>query len=94
MIASIPVAEVFEPLLKPARYKGAKGGRASGKSHFFAELWLDENIREKLDCVMIREVQKSLQFSVRKTLAEKIVHYNAGYYSTCRTRKLSPRTAA
>lgn len=91
MIASIPVAEVFEPLLKPARYKGAKGGRASGKSHFFAELWLDENIREKLDCVMIREVQKSLQFSVRKTLAEKIVHYNAGYYFEVQDKKITSR---
>jgi hypothetical protein len=27
----IPTAKVFEPLLQPARYKGAHGGRGSGK---------------------------------------------------------------
>lgn len=34
----IPTAEAFVPLLEPARYKGAHGGRGSGKSHFFAEM--------------------------------------------------------
>ena len=28
----IPTAPVFRPLLEPARYKGAYGGRGSGKS--------------------------------------------------------------
>jgi hypothetical protein len=27
----IPTAKIFEPLLKPARYKGVYGGRGSGK---------------------------------------------------------------
>jgi hypothetical protein len=27
----IPTARVFEPLLQPSRYKGAYGGRGSGK---------------------------------------------------------------
>ena len=30
-ILKIPTARVFEPLLQPARYKGAYGGRGSGK---------------------------------------------------------------
>lgn len=30
-ILKIPTAKVFEPLLEPARYKGAFGGRGSGK---------------------------------------------------------------
>jgi hypothetical protein len=30
-ILKIPTAKVFEPLLQPARYKGAFGGRGSGK---------------------------------------------------------------
>ena len=30
-ILKIPTAKVFEPLLAPARYKGAYGGRGSGK---------------------------------------------------------------
>ena len=33
---AIDTARVFEPLLKPSRYKGAWGGRGSGKSHFMA----------------------------------------------------------
>jgi hypothetical protein len=33
---SIETARIFEPLLKPSRYKGAWGGRGSGKSHFMA----------------------------------------------------------
>jgi hypothetical protein len=35
----IPIARVFEPLLAPARYKAALGGRGSGKSHFSANCW-------------------------------------------------------
>ena len=30
------------PLLKPSRYKGAWGGRGSGKSHLFAELMIEK----------------------------------------------------
>ncbi|CCD97865.1 50S ribosomal protein L30P (fragment) [Bradyrhizobium sp. STM 3809] len=33
-ILKILTAKVFEPLLAPTRYKGAFGGRGSGKSHF------------------------------------------------------------
>jgi hypothetical protein len=30
-ILKIPTAKIFEPLLAPTRYKGAHGGRGSGK---------------------------------------------------------------
>ena len=40
-ILKIPTAKIFEPLLKPARYKGVYGGRGSGKSHFFGELLVE-----------------------------------------------------
>lgn len=73
-------AEVFEPLLQPARYKGAHGGRGSGKSHFFGEMLIEDHIREKIDSVCLREIQKSLQFSVKKLLETKIQSMNAGYY--------------
>ena len=84
----IKTAEVFEPLLKPARYKGAYGGRGSGKSHFFAELWLDENVGEKKDFVCIREVQKDLQHSVKRLLELKIATFNAGYYFDVQDKKI------
>ena len=72
--------EVFEPLLYPSRYKGAWGGRGSGKSHFFAELIVEESIRRKVDIVCLREVQKSLKFSVKKLIESKIEAMNAGSY--------------
>lgn len=70
----------FKPLLHPARYKGAWGGRGSGKSHFFSELLIEDCIREKIDAVCLREVQKSLKFSVKKLLESKIQSMNAGAY--------------
>lgn len=84
----IETPEVFEPLLQDARYKGAWGGRGSAKSHFFAGLWLDENIRQKLDFVCLRETLKSLEFSVKKLLESKIAQYNAGYYFEVQDRRI------
>lgn len=88
MILDIPTPEVFEPLLAPARYKGAHGGRASAKSHFFAGLWLEESVARRLDFVCLREVQKSLEFSVRKLLVSKINQHNAGAYFDVYDKKL------
>jgi phage terminase large subunit len=69
----IPTAEVFEPLLAPARYKGAHGGRGSGKSHFFAEMLVDDHYRNPgLRSVCIREVQKSLKDSAKRLIEDKI----------------------
>ena len=61
------------PLLSPARYKGAYGGRGSGKSHFFAELLVEEHVANPNQrSVCIREIQKSLQFSARQLIVGKI----------------------
>lgn len=87
-VLQIQTAAAFEPLLAPARYKGAKGGRGSGKSHFFADCWLDENIREPLDFVCLREVQKDLKFSVKKLLELKIEAFNAGAYFEVQDRQI------
>jgi phage terminase large subunit len=62
-----------EPLLVPARYKGAKGGRSSGKSHFFAEMAVEEMVSDpSLRFVCIREVQRSLKFSAKSLIESKI----------------------
>lgn len=87
-VLRIQTPEVFEPLLQPARYKGAHGGRGSGKSHFFGELWLEENIAERLDCVCLRETLKSLEFSVKKLLEQKIERFNAGSYFDVQDRRI------
>lgn len=76
----IQTPRVYVPLLAEARYKGAYGGRGSGKSHNFAEMLIEECIREKTDAVCLREIQKSLKFSVKKLLENKIASMNAGSY--------------
>lgn len=87
-ILAIDTPEVYEPLLAPARYKGAWGGRGSAKSHFFAGLWLEENVSAKLDFVCLRETLKSLEFSVKKLLESKIEQHNAGAYFEVQDRRI------
>lgn len=87
-VLKIDTAAVFEPLLAGGRYLGAYGGRGSGKSHFFADTWLEENVAGKLDCVCLRETLKSLEFSVKKLLESKIERYNAGAYFEVQDRRI------
>jgi phage terminase large subunit len=84
----IETAPAYEPLLAPARYKGAHGGRGSGKSNFFADLMIEENISAKLDNVCLRETLKSLEFSVKKLLEHKIESMNAGAYFEVQDRRI------
>jgi phage terminase large subunit len=69
----IEVARAFVPLLQPARYKGAYGGRGSGKSHFFGEYLPARCVAKPgLRAVCIREVQKTLAQSSKKLIEDKI----------------------
>lgn len=83
-VLDIPTAEVFEPLLAPSRYKGVFGGRGSGKSHFFADLLVDDSIREPsisgegLRSVCIREVQKDLSQSAKLLIEDKLSKHSLG----------------
>lgn len=90
-VLNIPTPRAFAPLLKPARYKGAYGGRGSGKSHFFAELLIEESIASKIDAVCLREIQKSLEFSVKRTLEGKIEALNAGAYFDVQDKRILSR---
>lgn len=80
----IETAEVFEPLLYPARYKAAFGGRGSGKSHCFGENLVEDAVRfpgeagEGLLSVCIREVQKSLKDSAYRLLVQKLNKFGLG----------------
>jgi phage terminase large subunit len=75
----IKTAEVFEPLLKPSRYKGAHGGRGSGKSHFFGEMLVEECVRVPGTlAVCIREVQKTLAQSSKRLIENKIAELGVG----------------
>lgn len=78
---TIPTPRVFKPLLSSARYKGAWGGRGSGKSHFFAELAIEQHMRYPgTRGVCIREVQRSLEQSVKRLLEDKIEALSWGSY--------------
>lgn len=90
-VLQIDTAEIYTPLLQPARYKGAYGGRGSAKSHFFAGLLIEDCIREKVDAVCLREVQKSLKFSVKKLLEHKIQSMNAGLYFEVQNEQIKSR---
>lgn len=67
--------EVFRPLTAPARYKGAWGGRGSGKSHFFGGLLVLESLRRQVRAVCLREVQNSIKDSVKQLIEDKIHEY-------------------
>jgi phage terminase large subunit len=70
-----------EPLLTPARYKGVYGGRGSGKSHFFAEMLIEEHVLSpNQSSVCLREIQKSIKMSVKRLLELKIVSLGLGSY--------------
>ena len=75
----IPTAEVYEPLLEPARYKGAWGGRGSGKSHFFGGMMIEDHLAEHgLLSVCLREVQKTLAHSSKRLLESKLADFRLG----------------
>jgi phage terminase large subunit len=84
-VLEIETAEVFAPLLAPARDKAAHGGRGSGKSHFFAGLLIEDSLAEPgenggegLRSVCIREIQKDLAQSSKLLLETKLSAFGLG----------------
>jgi phage terminase large subunit len=84
-VLEIETAEVFAPLLEPARDKAAHGGRGSGKSHFFAGLLIEDSLAEPgnsggegLRSVCIREIQKDLAQSSKLLLETKLSDFRLG----------------
>jgi len=78
-ILTIRTAPAFQPLLKPARYKGAWGGRGSGKSHFFAGKAVQDCVTSKgMLIVCIREIQKTLKESAKRLIETKLEQYKLG----------------
>jgi phage terminase large subunit len=87
----IQTPAAYEPLLQPSRYKGAYGGRGSGKSHFFAELLIEQSIMRRIDAVCIREVQRTLAQSVKKLIEQKIEALNVGGYFEVQDKRITSR---
>ena len=74
----VKVARVFQPLLQPARYLGAWGGRGSGKSHFMAGQLVIRSLTGGLRAVCIREVQRTLKHSSKRLIEDKLREYGLG----------------
>jgi phage terminase large subunit len=81
----MPTARAFVPLLAPARDKVARGGRGSGKSHFFAGLMVEDSLAEPGECggqgllsACLREVQKDLAQSAKRLIENKLIDHRLG----------------
>ena len=69
----IRIPRAFAPLTRKCRYKGAYGGRGSGKSRFFAQMVIVRCLQEPTRVVCIREVQNSIKDSVKQLLVDQII---------------------
>ncbi|MDA0335380.1 MAG: PBSX family phage terminase large subunit [bacterium] len=85
----IETPRVFVPLLEPARYKGAYGGRGSGKSHHFAEGLVEDCLMHSgTRAVCIREVQKSLKESAKRLIEDKIESLGVSQYFNVKSTEI------
>lgn len=75
---SVQVPRALQPLLAPARYKGAYGGRGGAKSHFMAEQIIIKCYASATRVACIREVQTTIKDSVRQLLINKIQKMGLG----------------
>lgn len=76
---AIDTPRAFAPLCEPARYKGAWGGRGSGKSHFFAEMTIEDALLNRgMRSVCIREVQRTLKESSKRLIEDKLAAFALG----------------
>lgn len=70
----------MDDFYKPARYKGAWGGRGSGKSHGFADMTVEVHVADpNTKTVCVREIQKSLKMSSKALIESKIQTLGVGH---------------
>lgn len=75
-VLDIDTPRAFLPLVHhQGRFRGAKGGRGSGKSHFFAEDIVLDMLVKHTRVVCGREIQNSIQDSVKQLLEDKITRF-------------------
>ena len=95
----VEAPEKLLPLIDPARYKAAFGGRGGAKSHFFAEQIVIRCYARKARVVCIREVQVTIRDSIRQLIVDKINRLGLGWAfeilaTEIRGREGTPATGA
>jgi phage terminase large subunit len=76
MILNPEMPEKLEPILYPARYKIARGGRGSAKSWTFARTLLALGAIKQMRILCAREIQRSIKDSVHKLLSDQCKRLN------------------
>lgn len=71
---------VFAPLVPPATFKGAYGGRGGAKSYFFADLHLHYALERHSGyrALCLRQVQKSIRESLKFLLEQRMQFWGVG----------------
>ncbi len=70
---TLPTPRVFLPIIeKRRRFRGLKGGRGSGKSHFVGEDLVQDALAQHVRAVCAREIQNSIRDSSKQLLEDKI----------------------
>lgn len=69
---TVELPEKLQPLFKPKRYKVLYGGRGGAKSWGIAQALLILGAQKPLRILCTREIQKSIQDSVHRLLADRI----------------------
>ena len=85
----IETPRAFVPLLKPRRFKGAKGGRGGAKSHFFAERIIENCIARHTRQACLREIQNSIKDSVKQLIEDKIAKLNVAHLFNITEREIT-----
>lgn len=80
MTLHVQIPEVLGPIFEPKRYKIMYGGRGGGKSLTAAKALLIMGLQRKLRILCTREIQKSLDDSVIKMLADEIEAMGLGSF--------------
>jgi phage terminase large subunit len=89
----VDIPKWLVPVLRSSnRYKGAWGGRGSGKSHGFALMTILRHLEDpNRATVCVREVQLSLKQSVKRLLETKIRELDVGHYFDIRSTEIRSR---
>lgn len=85
----IETPRVFLPLLGPKRFKGARGGRGSGKSHHFAGALVEDCLFGQTRAACVREIQYSIKDSSKQLIEDKIAHYGLSEYFRITDQEIS-----